>query len=87
MFRLIFKIHEVHLKLRGDVEIQVLIKKGQESFVIPCKAKLLGGIATLNAHTEFYISKETPIFEVIVMILHNSGKKFAGTCEVDLADW
>lgn len=84
---MLFQVHSVHLKLRADVEIQVLIKKEHESFVIPYRAKLVHGVASLNANAEFYISRASPSFEVIAMILYSGGKKFAGSCHLDLADW
>lgn len=84
---MLFQVHSVHLKLRAEVDIQVLIKKQQESYVIPYRAKLVHGVASLNANAEFYISGTSPSFEVIVMILYSGGKKYAGSCHLDLADW
>lgn len=65
----------------------MLIKKEHESFVIPHRAKLVNGVASLNANAEFYISKASPSFEVIAMILYSGGKKFGGSCHMDLTDW
>lgn len=50
MFRLLLKVHEVRIRLREELDVQVVIKKGQENFIIPYKGKLKNGIAVMNSH-------------------------------------
>lgn len=78
MLRLLFRLHSVHLKLRGDVEIQVVIKKGHENFIIPHRAKLINCVANFDIHTEFFIDSTHPVFDIMVVILHGSQRKLAG---------
>ncbi len=50
MFRLLLKVHKVHLRLKDEVDVQIVIKKGQENIIIPRKARLTQGIAHFDAH-------------------------------------
>ena len=49
--------------------------------------KLSQGKAIINAHSEFFISSKDPVFDLFVMIIHGSNKRFAGMCSIDLNDW
>jgi hypothetical protein len=55
--------------------------------LIPFKSRLIDGIAVFDVHTEFFVTRDDPTFELNVMMVLGSMRKFAGMCTINLEDW
>ena len=87
MFRLLLKVRSVSIRVKEEADVQICIKKNQWGYILPLKVKLQNGFAEFNAHTEFFINSDDPVFEINVMMVFGSLRKFAGMCTINLEDW
>lgn len=84
MFRVLLRVESVRLRVRENVDLQIIIRKDHYHFTHCRGESLRDGQATLANSSEFLIEAKNPKFDLEVFLVVGETRKRGGTVPVNL---